>query len=320
MAVERIDADPNSGFHYPYFLHIPDAVHGRESVPILVETTNMPGPIDDFGAHLEQAQKRANEGVGRRIADALELPFLHPVFPRPVSEPVDWLHYTHALDPETMQIEGDPLERIDRQLLQMVTDAQRRLSEEEIQTRDRFIMNGFSASAKFANRFSALHPEKLISVSAGGLDGTMILPKEEAAVPIHWRDTVELEYPVGTANTEELTGKPFDLDAFRDVHQFLYLGEDDDSDALLYPDAWTEPEIRGIAVGVYGEDVHEERFPYCKQVYEDVGAAAVFRKYEETGHSPKPAIDDIIEFHERTLAGDEIDAIRADIGGEVVET
>lgn len=317
MTVDFTEANPETGFNYPYYLHIPDSLGSDTPVPILVETTNMPGPTDDFEAHLDEAERRASNGFGRRIADELTLPFLHPVFPRPVSDPVDWTHYTHSLDPETLRIDNSPLERIDLQLLRMLEDAKRRLSEQGIPTMDRFILNGFSASAKFANRFSALHPEKLISVSAGGLDGIAILPIEEADIPVHWVDRAELNYPVGTANIEELTGEPFNLDAFCDVHQFLYLGEDDEKDTLRYPDAWTGPEIRGIAVSVYGEDIHEERFPYCKAVYEEVDASAVFRQYEETGHDPTPAIGDVVEFHERSLAGDDIESIRADLGGNV---
>ena len=317
MAVALIDSAPDAGFNYPYYLHIPDALASDTPVAILVEMTNMPGPTDDFEAHLDEAERRVGNGFGRRIADELALPFLHPVFPRPVSDPVDWTHYTHSLDPETLRIDEPPLERIDLQLLRMVADAQRRLSAQGIPTRDRFILNGFSASAKFANRFSALHPEKLLSVSAGGLDGIVVLPLEEAEIPVDWIDRAPLNYPVGTANIEALTGEPFDLDAFCDVHQFLYVGADDENDTLLYPDAWTEPEIRGIAVSVYGEDVHEERFPYCKAVYEAVGVPAVFRQYEETGHDPTPAIEDVVEFHDRSLAGDAIESIRADLGGTV---
>lgn len=39
--------------------------------------------------------------------------------------------------------------------------------------------------------------------------------------------------------------------------------------------------------------------------------------YEDTGHTPEPAIEDIVTFHERALAGEEIDSIRSDIGGNV---
>lgn len=326
MSVELIDANSDAGFNYPYYLFVPDSVTSRDPVPVLVESTNMPGPTDDFDAHLEEGRRRATDpdpttgSVGRRIAEELTLPFVHPVFPRPESEPVDWMHFTHALDAETLQIESSPLERIDLQLLEMVADARSRLSERGIPTRDRFLLNGFSASATFANRFAALHPERVLSVSAGGMaSGMAILPRGNAERPIAGRENVELPYPVGTGNLTELVGHPFDLDAFRDVHQFIYLGEEDDNDPFLYPDAWTEPRIRGIAVNLYGENVHEERFPYSASVYRDVDASAVFRTYEGTGHEPMPAIDDVVEFHERSVAQEDIDSIRAELGGTAVD-
>lgn len=326
MGVDLIDSNSDTGFNYPYYLFVPDSVTANDPVPVLVESTNMPAPTDEFDAHLEEASRRATNpdpttgSVGRRIAEELTLPFIHPVFPRPESDPVDWRHFTHALDAETLRIENSPLERIDLQLLAMVADARSRLSDQGIPTTDRFLLNGFSASATFANRFAALHPERVLSVSAGGMAGGMaILPRREAERPIAGRENVELPYPVGTGNLTELVGDPFNLDAFQDVHQFIYLGEEDDNDPLLYPDAWTEPRIRGIAVNLYGEDVHEERFPYSKSVYQDADASAIFRTYEGTGHHPGPAIDDVIEFHKRSLAGDDIESIRTDIGGTAVD-
>ncbi len=39
--------------------------------------------------------------------------------------------------------------------------------------------------------------------------------------------------------------------------------------------------------------------------------------YEDAGHTPEPAPDDVVEFHERSLAGDDIESIREDLGGNV---
>ncbi len=210
------------------------------------------------------------------------------------------------------------VQRVDRQLLRMVDDARERLADAGYLVPEEFMLNGFSSQAAFVNRFTALHPDRVCSVSAGGINGLVILPKERAEIcGFGERD---LEYPVGIANVEELIGEPFDLEAleaFRDVDQFLYMGEDDDKDALLYPDAWTDPELRGAAVLTYGEDIHKERFPYCKSVYEEFSVNAVFWVYENTGHTPEPAVSDIIEFHRRSLDGEDIEPIRADLGGNV---
>jgi len=218
----------------------------------------------------------------------------------------------HMLCARTMQIDEGPLERVDRQLLAMVDDAQERLAEQGISVPEEVILNGFSSQAAFVNRFAALHPNRVCSVSAGGINGLAILPREMADVRGFGERA--MNYPVGVANIEELIGKPFDREAFRELDQFIYMGSEDDKDALLYPDAWTDPELRGVAVLIYGEDIHEERFPHCREVYEEADVNAVFRMYDGVGHTPKPALDDIVEFHERSLAGDDIEAIREDLG------
>lgn len=320
-----IEAAPERGFNYPYYLVVPATVDPASSVtendsptsirPLLVEPHNVGQQIEEFEKHLELAKQRIEGGTGRRIAEELETPFLIPVFPRPFEEPVDWTHMIHMLDAETMQLEEGPLARVDLQLLRMVEDAQERLAAAGYQVPEEIMLNGFSSQAAFVNRFAALHPDRVCSVSAGGINGLVILPK--ARTEVRGFGEQAMKYPVGIANVEELTGQPFDLDAFRDVYQFLYMGDNDDKDALLYPDAWTDPQLRGIAVLTYGEDIHDERFPNCQSVYQEYDVNAVFRIYEDTGHTPEPAIDDVIEFHERALAGEDIEPIRADLGGNL---
>lgn len=315
--VSLIDPVPESGFEYPYFLHVPDEYDGER--PILVEPTNSGTPSDDLAVHREAARRRAEKGTGRYVADELGVPFLHPVFPRPMSDPVDWTHSVHQLCARTMRIDSGPLERVDRQLLAMVDHARERLAGGDA-VPEEMLLNGFSASAAFANRFAVLHPERVLSVSAGGVNGIVTLPIEstdsDRDLPIG--DVLPANYPVGVADVAALTGEPFDDGAFRDVRQFVYLGEDDDKDVLLWPDAWTDPELRASAVLTYGPDVHEDRFPYCASVYADHDVDAVFRTYPDTGHEPKPALDDVVTFHERSIAGADLAAVADEMGGTPV--
>lgn len=309
-----VEADPEDGFNYPYYLAVPDEGDDTQR-PILVEPHNVGEYVETFERHLELARQRVENNYGRYIADELGAPLLIPVFPRPLEEPVDWTHMIHMLCAKTMQIDAGPLERVDRQLLAMIDNARDRLAERGISAPDEVMLNGFSSQAAFVNRFAALHPDRVCSVSAGGINGLAILPRETADVRGFGKRP--MNYPVGVANIEELIGKPFDREAFRELDQFIYMGSDDRKDALLYPDAWTDPELRGIAVLTYGEDIHEERFPHCKDVYEAADVNAVFRMYEGVGHTPDPALDDIVEFHERSLAGDDINSIRGALGGNV---
>jgi len=309
-----VEADPERGFNYPYYLAVPDGASESER-PILVEPHNVGEQVEEFERHLELAERGIKEGYGRPVADELKAPYLIPVFERPFEDPVDWTHLIHMLCAQTMQIDEGPLERVDLQLLAMVEDAQERLAEQGFSVPDEVMLNGFSSQAAFVNRFAALHPDRVCSVTAGGINGLAILP--ETTADVRGFGERPMNYPVGVANVEELTGEPFDMEAFRALHQFIYMGSEDDRDALLYPDAWTDPELRGIAVLTYGEDIHEERFPHCKEVYEEKDVNAVFRVYEGTGHTPEPAIDHVVEFHERSLAGDDIESMREDFGGNV---
>lgn len=201
--------------------------------------------------------------------------------------------------------------RIDLQILNMVEDARSQLAANDYPVRQEgILLDGYSASGNFVERFVALHPEEVVSATAGGLNGMVTLPVEEVGGQA-------VNYHIGIADLEDLTGEPFDLEAFREVPQFLHMGELDTNDTIPFNDAWTGDDFRQRALDVYGDDMQEERFPFCRAVHEDVGSSAVFRMYMGEGHNPRPALEDIVEFHERSLAGDDIGEMRADLGGNV---
>lgn len=302
-----VDSDPESGFNYPYYLYAPDTFLDGNPTPILVQPNNTGTATDDFDEHREAAEERIERGFARDLADRLRVPLLVPVFPRPRSEPVDWSHYTHQLDRQTLQIDDGPLERIDLQLLRMVEDARRRTEKDAYAVAADVILNGFSASGNFVDRFAVLYPDRVRSVTAGGLNGMTLLPKAEA-------EGHTLRYQVGIADVEAILGEPVDLDVLDDVDQFLYMGSEDSNDTLPYTDAWTNDEIRETAKAVYGEDMIVDRFPFCQQVYDDVGVTAQFRVYEGVGHTPAPAFDDIVEFHRRSIEGDSVEEFGQRLG------
>ncbi|WP_152422950.1 PKD domain-containing protein [Halorubrum kocurii] len=317
LSVTRVDADPAAGFNYPYFLYVPRVRSQEASGPILVEPNNTGTATDNFDEHLAAARDTArgdhNGGSGREISGRLGVPLLVPAFPRPESEPVDWRHYTHQLDTETMAIDDGDLARIDKQLIQMVKDARSVIADQEYTASTAgIILNGFSASGNFVNRFAALHPHEVLSVSAGGINGTAFLPITEA-------EGHTLNYQIGAANIEELTGESFDIEAFRDVNQFLYMGALDFNDTLPYGDAWSDSQ-REIALDVYGPNMQRDRMPYCQSVYEDQNVTAAFKIYEREGHTPRPAIDDIVEFHQRSLADESIEQFNDELSASTEAT
>jgi hypothetical protein len=305
-----IEADPDAGYNYPYFLYAPNRYSGQ-TTPILVEPVNTGRPSNNLEDHITSGRDTVQSGLGRSIADSVEAPFVVPVFPRPAGDPVDATHYVHQLDDTTMSISEGPLERVDLQLLKMVEDAQSRLSERDYPVDDGIMLNGFSASGNFVDRFAVLHPDRVVSVTAGGLNGMAILPLEEA-------EGQELPYHVGVSNLDELVGSTLNKDALDEVNQFLYMGADDTNDTIPYDDAWTDEDMRQLALDVYGEDMILERFPRCQRAYQEAGIEAQFRVYSDTGHSPAPARDDIIEVHRRTIRGESVADLGETITNEVV--
>lgn len=273
--VTLIEADPGAGFNYPYFFAAPPAqtATGR---PLLVETNNTGTSTDDFAQHQSAAREAIENQFVNALSTRLELPRLVPVFPRPESDPVDWRHDAHQLDTDTMHIEDGPLARVDRQLLRMVEDAKKRLQERSYPVNDRLFMNGFSASGLFASRFSALQPSAVDAVGAGGINGHPILPIEEAKGHT-------LNYQIGIADIDEITGEAFDKAAFTDTPQFLYMGAEDENDTFGYSDSWGEDQ-QEVARDVYGEEMVADRFRYSESVYEEQGVNAEFRVFSGAGH------------------------------------
>lgn len=287
----QVAADSEAGFNYPYYLYVPEATQD-EPVPMLVEPNNTGTVSDDFEEHRTSARQFVEGTLGwtRTYSEALTVPLLVPVFPRPRSDPVDGNHYVHALDETTMNLDGGELERVDLQLRNMVDHAQGILRDMEYPIADDVMLNGFSASGNFVNRFTALHPELVRSVTAGGINGTPILPLEED-------EGHTLNYHIGVADVDAITGEPFDRDTWREVAQFIYIGGEDENDTIPYSDAWSDRQ-REIALDVYGEHMQDDRMPYCESVYDDAGANAEFEIYDGVGHrQPVQVQRDIVDFH-----------------------
>lgn len=304
-----VPADPDAGFEYPYYLYAPKP-GSEDGMPILLRPNTNP-TSDDLDEFIDRAAERIESGINRRLSDELGAPLVLPIFPRPRSEPVDDTHYTHALDDSTMGIEDGPLERIDLQVLAMVDDARERLETGGYPVQDGLMLNGFSATGNFVERFATLHPEEVISVTAGGLNGMPILPVEETTD--RHGESRSLPYHVGIANLAELTGESFDREAFEEVNRFLYMGEFDGSDTITYGDAFTRDEMRELALDVYGVHMIDDRFRFARAVYEETDANAVFRTYLGELHRPAP-VSDLAYFHRRSVAGDDIDSLQADLG------
>jgi pimeloyl-ACP methyl ester carboxylesterase len=272
----RIEANPAKGFNFPYFLLVPKKTPRHAAVYLLVEPNNSGFANDTLAVH-ERAARMAvagpRSGLGRPLAREMGLPLLMPVFPRPATQ---WQIYSHALDKDALLATGE-LRRLDLQLLRMVDDARQRLRSLQVNAQEQVLLNGFSASATFVNRFTLLHPDRVRAVAGGGLNGLLMLPQAQvrgAALP----------YPLGVADVKVLTGSRFHLRRLRAVPQFFYMGALDDNDAAAFDDAYDAAE-RALIYQYLGRPMQPDRWTFCQQVYRANNVNATLKTYPGIGHA-----------------------------------
>jgi len=285
----EVGADPDKGFNYPYFLHIPADVQREHAVHILVETNNTGTDSDDFNFHRQRAKRLAADSYAFNFAKSLKVPLLVPIFPRPGQA------YTHSLDEDTLLIKDGPLKRIDLQLVAMINDAHSLLERSGLKVKDKVFMHGFSASGTFTNRFPILHPEIVQAVASGGVNGIPTFPTEK------WKGN-ELPYPVGIADLREITGIKFDHNAYRRVRQYIYMGSFDRNDTTMGRDCFSQ-EHAELIWSVIGKPM-DKRWETSKSIYGELGVSAQMVTYNGVSHEIRNEMrDDVVEFF-RANSGD----------------
>lgn len=269
------EANPDKEFNYPYYLLIPENTSKADSTYLVVETNNSGFVSDNFNKHKKSAKKLITnqENIGVYISKELNYPILVPIFPRTES---NWKVYTHALDRDVIEQKDNELERIDLQLIKMVQDANSTLKGLGFKNKGKIILTGFSASGTFANRFTAIHPNKVEVMAAGGLNGILFLPVDSIK-------NEKLNYPIGTNDFRKLFEKAFDSIAFQTTPQFLFMGKKDDNDAIQYADAYDKNE-RNLIYKVIGKSMQPERWSSCVDVYKNMRISGEIKSYDELGH------------------------------------
>lgn len=282
----KVEADPAKGFYFPYYLYVPN-LHIPEDhcIYLLVITNNTVIGHEDLQVHDDAARKKVVSGKGNLFARRLGVPLLVPVFPR------QWgLACTQALLRHTLVERSGPLARADLQLIAMIRDAHSILENLGFNMQKQILMNGFSTSAQAALRFTLLHPNMVKAVAAGGMSSLLVLPVEE------WAGE-RLRYCIGIADLEELTGIVFDMDAFKEVDKFFYMGATDDKEAndiTIHP---TFERKDAELIWKITDKYMPARWEKYQQIYKEIDIPTQFVTYEGVGHTiTNEMITDVIEF------------------------
>jgi dienelactone hydrolase len=166
--------------------------------------------------------------------------------------------------------------RLDPQLTRMMEDARSREKTAGIELDARAMMLGFSASGMFVTRFVFMHPE-LVQAAAIGSPGAWPI------APVSVYHDQKLRYPVGVADFEQVTGKPFDLAEAAKVPQMIFMGDQDSNDSVIYNDSF-EDRDRITIFKLFGPTLMA-RWPTAIELYHQNLPLVEFKLYPGASHS-----------------------------------
>jgi predicted esterase len=211
---------------------------------------------------------------------------LVPAFFRPNVEPPI---YSTSLSRSALEVRTGDLARVDLQLLKMIDAAKNVVSQKESKSlEDKVFLFGFSASAMFVNRFTFIHPERIAAAALGAPGGWPIAPVKKYK-------RQNLKYPVGIYDLDKLAGSTIDLKKISSVPMFLFLGERDENDSVIYRDSYSKENETQI-FSLFGKKP-VARWPVAEKLYKSAGLKADFKIYKDIGHETNKTVhDDLIKF------------------------
>lgn len=298
----EVSDNKNAGFNYPYLLFIPNNVNIDSTIIVegsntgISTVTNKENEEESILQSIDNVRNyfKAGHPIKRINERITNYPFLYPLFPRINYEGNDI--YNHMLSSNSMFSNNQDsinlgINRTDLQLIEMIKDASDRLRRYGLNIDDKVIMYGFSASSKFANRFTLLHPEMIKCTFATALGGTITLPLREL-------NGEKLLWPIGIGNVEEITDEKLEL--YKEIPQYYYQGMLDNNDCY-------KPNDRGIgtyngilqndeAIQMYkllGKNMNEDRWENTRKIIDALNYNITLKSCDFS-HNPH-MMNDIIE-------------------------
>lgn len=188
----------------PYIIIFPQNM--EENSEIIVDTLNYDNTKDPKGVAIKGA-----DTVGGYLRIGVEAPILYIFVPddRNGKRP-----YYQQLSRECFTESNLDYQRIDLQVKRTIKEVQNKIFNiSNKRVSKKVVLNGYSTSGVFAQRFALIHPEIVSKVIIGAAVGSIPIPTED------------LEYPLGIKDFAELFGKGFDTKTYKDIDFAYYVGE-----------------------------------------------------------------------------------------------
>lgn len=191
---------------FPYILVFPKTID--ENCELIVDTLNT---LDLQSTKDREVTFIKGVGqIGSYIRSQINAPMLYVYVPREnENEP----YYQH-LARECFTSNDLKYPRCDLLVKQSILDAQTKLkSISGKDVSDKIVLNGYSTSGVFAQRFAEIHPKIISKAIIGAATGSIPIPSKD------------LDWPFGIRNFEELFGKKFEEESYKKIQFAYYVGE-----------------------------------------------------------------------------------------------
>lgn len=187
-----------------YLLALPENI--EENSQMLVESYNSGGrQKETYEQNILSAINNGNAIENILIELPGDRPLVLPITPDLIG------------NPDYQQLSKESItngNRIDLKFLKCIHAAKEKIfSLSGKKVADKILLNGYSASGVFAQRFALLHPEIIDRCAIGGAAGTIPIPSED------------IGYPIGIKDYKELFGKEFNLEAYKNIQFGYYVAE-----------------------------------------------------------------------------------------------
>lgn len=195
-----------NGSMFPYILVYPKTID--ENCELIIDTLNTLNTENTKDREITFLQ--GAEKIGSYVRSQINAPMLYVYVPREnENEP----YYQH-LARECFTSNDLKYPRCDLLVKQSILDAQKKLkSISGKNVSDKIVLNGYSTSGVFAQRFAEIHPEIISKAIIGAATGSIPIPSKD------------LDWPFGIRNFEELFGKKFDEESYKKIQFAYYVGE-----------------------------------------------------------------------------------------------
>lgn len=267
----RVSPEENSVFKYSYYIFIPSTAMDTKSEVYLMGESNNTGIGSERVADIKVYESLAtNRTQIAQLCMDLGIIYVMPTFPR-----VD-MTYTHQLTEDAMRLPtGQKHSRLDQQFVAILDDARAVLTNHyKYKIKDKYFAFGFSASAHFADKVTAMYPSKFKAVAFGGYNSLPLYPLKSI-------DGTPLNFPLGVNNFAEF-GLTFSESDYRALPRFMAMGQQDTNDTAKAQDCF-RPEMMQVIQNVLGSDMQGNRFESVQKVMKDFPNVIVNR-YADMGH------------------------------------